>query len=186
MATQTLAGAAGGAAARLSRCTRAPPIQLEDQAFPKRCGRLDGKSLIGSGEMCGKRRAALDARRSADILILARTDALAIEGLDATLERAEAYLACSSMRLLVEALRTPEQMDAACLRFAARPSGEAPAGASGPSRPPMQRPFTRCAERGAPGAVKDGGLPERRSPHEAGLQVLLVAGARFELATFGL
>jgi len=95
-------------------------IQIEDQGFPKRCGHLDGKSVIPAAEMCGKLRAALDARRSADTLILARTDALAVEGLDAALERAEAYLACGVDALFIEALRSAEQMDAACARFAAR------------------------------------------------------------------
>ena len=82
-------------------------IQLEDQTFPKRCGHLDGKAVVPVGEMCGKLRAALDARRSADTLILARTDALAVEGFDAALERAEAYLACGVDALFIEALRTP-------------------------------------------------------------------------------
>src|SRR5205085_3675780 len=49
-------------------------IQIEDQEFPKRCGHLDGKTLISSAEMCGKLRAALDARRSRDTIIIARTD----------------------------------------------------------------------------------------------------------------
>ena len=95
-------------------------IQLEDQGFPKRCGHLDGKTVVPTAEMCGKLRAALDARRSADTLVLARTDALAVEGLEAALERAEAYLACGVDALFVEALRTPAQMDAACTRFAHR------------------------------------------------------------------
>jgi len=95
-------------------------IQLEDQTFPKRCGHLDGKAVVPINEMCGKLRAALDARRSADTLILARTDALAIEGLDCALERAEAYLACGVDALFIEALRTPEQMRGACERFAKR------------------------------------------------------------------
>lgn len=95
-------------------------IQLEDQGFPKRCGHLDGKTVIPAAEMCGKLRAALDARRSEHTLILARTDALAIEGLDAALERAEAYLACGVDALFIEALRSPQQMDAACARFAHR------------------------------------------------------------------
>ena len=95
-------------------------IQLEDQTFPKRCGHLDGKGVIPVGEMCGKLRAALDARRSSDTLILARTDALAVEGFDATVERAEAYLACGVDALFVEALRTPQQMDSVCQRFASR------------------------------------------------------------------
>lgn len=95
-------------------------IQLEDQTFPKRCGHLDGKGVISQAEMCGKLRAALDARHSSDTLILARTDAVAVEGLEAALERAEAYLACGVDALFVEAVRTPEQMRAACDRFAHR------------------------------------------------------------------
>lgn len=95
-------------------------IQLEDQTFPKRCGHLDGKAVIPVAEACGKLKAALDARHDAGTLILARTDALAVEGLDAALDRAEAYLACGVDALFIEALRTPEQMDAACRRFAQR------------------------------------------------------------------
>jgi 2-methylisocitrate lyase-like PEP mutase family enzyme len=95
-------------------------IQLEDQTFPKRCGHLDGKSVVPAAEMQGKLRAALDARAHADTLILARTDAVAVEGLEAALDRAEAYLACGVDALFIEALRSPEQMAAACRRFAAR------------------------------------------------------------------
>jgi 2-methylisocitrate lyase-like PEP mutase family enzyme len=95
-------------------------VQLEDQGFPKRCGHLDGKTLVPVAEMQGKLRAALDARQRRDTLILARTDAVAVEGLDAALERAEAYLDCGVDALFIEAMRTPEQMDAACSRFARR------------------------------------------------------------------
>jgi 2-methylisocitrate lyase-like PEP mutase family enzyme len=95
-------------------------IQLEDQTFPKRCGHLDGKAVVPVAEMQGKLRAALDARRSTDTLILARTDALAVEGLDAALERAERYLECGVDALFIEALRSPEHMDQACARFAQR------------------------------------------------------------------
>jgi 2-methylisocitrate lyase-like PEP mutase family enzyme len=95
-------------------------IQLEDQTFPKRCGHLEDKAVIPTAEMCGKLRAALDARRSADTLILARTDAVAVEGLDAAMERAEAYLACGVDALFIEAVRTAEDMDRACGRFAHR------------------------------------------------------------------
>ncbi len=93
-------------------------VQIEDQTFPKRCGHLDGKTVVPVAEMRGKLRAALDARD--ETLILARTDALAVEGLEAALDRAEAYLDCGVDALFVEALRTPEQMDAACARFAHR------------------------------------------------------------------
>jgi 2-methylisocitrate lyase-like PEP mutase family enzyme len=95
-------------------------IQLEDQTFPKRCGHLEGKSLVSVQEMCGKLRAALDARTSRETLILARTDALAVEGFEVALERAEAYLECGVDALFVEALRNSEQMDAVCKRFAGR------------------------------------------------------------------
>ncbi|MDH0093413.1 isocitrate lyase/phosphoenolpyruvate mutase family protein [Achromobacter mucicolens] len=95
-------------------------IQLEDQTFPKRCGHLDGKSVIPASEMCGKLRAAVDARVNASTLILARTDALASEGLEAALDRAESYLEAGADALFIEALRSPEQMRAACDRFAAR------------------------------------------------------------------
>jgi 2-methylisocitrate lyase-like PEP mutase family enzyme len=95
-------------------------IQLEDQTFPKRCGHLDGKGVVPVAEMQGKLRAALDARRSSETLILARTDAVAVEGLEAALERAQRYLECGVDALFIEALRTPQQMDAACSRFAQR------------------------------------------------------------------
>ena len=95
-------------------------IQLEDQTFPKRCGHLDGKSVVSTQEMCGKLKAALDARQSASTLILARTDAVASEGLLDALERAERYLECGVDALFIEALRTPEQMDAACTQFSSR------------------------------------------------------------------
>ncbi|MCD0501700.1 isocitrate lyase/PEP mutase family protein [Bordetella petrii] len=95
-------------------------IQLEDQGFPKRCGHLAGKSLVAVEEMCGKLRAALDARADAGTLILARTDAVAVEGLDAAFERAERYLECGVDAIFIEALRSPEQLDAACTRFAGR------------------------------------------------------------------
>lgn len=95
-------------------------VQIEDQGFPKRCGHLDGKTVVPVAEMCGKLKAAVDARHSANTLILARTDALAVEGMEAAFERAEAYLACGVDALFIEALRTPAQMDAACQRFAHR------------------------------------------------------------------
>ena len=95
-------------------------IQLEDQTFPKRCGDLDGKAVVPLKEMEGKLRAALDARHSSNTLVLARTDALAIEGFELALERAERYLECGVDALFIEAVRTPEQMDIACKRFASR------------------------------------------------------------------
>ncbi|AQH02425.1 carboxyvinyl-carboxyphosphonate phosphorylmutase [Burkholderia sp. KK1] len=95
-------------------------IQLEDQTFPKRCGHLDGKGVVSMHEMVGKVRAAVDARHDSRTLILARTDAVAVEGLDAALERAERYLEAGADALFIEALRTQEQMIAACQRFSGR------------------------------------------------------------------
>ena len=95
-------------------------VQLEDQGFPKRCGHLDGKTVVPVDEMCGKLRAALDARRDAATLILARTDALAVEGEAAAFDRAERYLECGVDALFIEALRTPAQLQAAGARFGSR------------------------------------------------------------------
>jgi 2-methylisocitrate lyase-like PEP mutase family enzyme len=81
-------------------------VQIEDQDFPKRCGHLDGKTLIPAAEMCGKIRAALDARRSADTLVIARTDAVAVEGFDRAIERAKLYAEAGAEVLFVEAPRT--------------------------------------------------------------------------------
>jgi 2-methylisocitrate lyase-like PEP mutase family enzyme len=93
-------------------------IQLEDQTFPKRCGHLADKKLIRSAEMAGKIRAACDTRQNA--LIMARTDAIAVEGFDAALDRAQAYLEAGADILFIEAPENHEQMVALCDRFAAR------------------------------------------------------------------
>ena len=85
-------------------------IQLEDQEFPKRCGHLDGKTLIPAAEMCGKIRAALDARRSGETLIVARTDAVAVEGLERATERAAMYREAGADVLFVEAPRTRDDL----------------------------------------------------------------------------
>src|SRR5499433_2759930 len=76
---------------RLFERAGANAIQIEDQDFPKRCGHLDGKALIPAGEMAGKIKAALDARRSRETLIIARTDAVAVEGFERAIERAALY-----------------------------------------------------------------------------------------------
>ncbi|MCM2292421.1 isocitrate lyase/PEP mutase family protein [Allorhizobium sp. BGMRC 0089] len=85
-------------------------IQLEDQTLPKRCGHLDGKTLVSRGEMVGKIRAALDARASSETLIIARTDAIAVSGLEEALERAHAYAEAGADALFVEALRNQDEM----------------------------------------------------------------------------
>ena len=95
-------------------------IQLEDQSFPKRCGHLRDKSVIPAKEMTGKLKAALDARRSSETLIIARTDAVASEGLESTLERAEHYLETGIDVLFVEALTSSGQMRLVNKRFSPR------------------------------------------------------------------
>ncbi len=85
-------------------------IQLEDQDFPKRCGHLDGKALIPAQEMCGKIRAAVDARHSRETLIVGRTDAVAVEGVEAAIERAGLYRAAGADVLFVEAPRTRDDL----------------------------------------------------------------------------
>jgi len=88
----------------------ASAIQIEDQDFPKRCGHLDGKSLIPAAEMCGKIRAALDARRSRDTLIIARTDAIAVEGFDRAVDRVVQYREAGADMLFVEAPKSSAEL----------------------------------------------------------------------------
>jgi 2-methylisocitrate lyase-like PEP mutase family enzyme len=85
-------------------------IQLEDQDFPKRCGHLDGKALIPAQEMVGKIRAAVDARRSRETLIVARTDAVAVEGFERAIERAAMYRDAGADMLFVEAPKTRDDL----------------------------------------------------------------------------
>lgn len=92
-------------------------LQLEDQTMPKRCGHLDGKTLIPATEMAGKVRAAADARDSADTLIIARTDAIAVEGFDAALDRAELYVEAGADVLFIEAPQDRAQLEAIASRF---------------------------------------------------------------------
>ena len=88
----------------------ASAIQLEDQDFPKRCGHLDGKGLIPADEMIGKIKAALDTRASRDTLVIARTDAVAVEGFERAIERATLYKEAGADMLFVEAPKTREEL----------------------------------------------------------------------------
>lgn len=105
---------------RLFESAGAAAIQLEDQTLPKRCGHLAGKALIGAPEMVGKIHAARDARRSDETLIVARTDAIAVEGFGAALERAECYAEAGADMLFVEAPQSPEQIEAIVARLSGR------------------------------------------------------------------
>ena len=78
-------------------------VHIEDQVMPKRCGHLMGKQLVPATEMTAKIRAAVDARTDADFVVIARTDAVAVEGFDAALERAERYREAGADVLFVEA-----------------------------------------------------------------------------------
>ncbi len=98
----------------------ASAIQLEDQTFPKKCGHLADKSLVPTAEMAGKIRAALDARASDQTLIIARTDAIGVEGFEAALDRAHAYVEAGADVLFVEAPRTIGEMSAIAHAFAGR------------------------------------------------------------------
>ncbi len=85
-------------------------LQIEDQSYPKRCGHLQEKRLIATAEMVGKIQAAADARASAATLIIARTDAIAVEGFDAAMDRARAYGDAGADALFVEAPGSLEQL----------------------------------------------------------------------------
>lgn len=95
---------------RMFESAGAGALQLEDQTLPKRCGHLRDKKLVPAGEMAGKIRAAVDARRSEETLVIARTDAIAVEGLEAALERAELYAESGADILFVEAPRSVEEL----------------------------------------------------------------------------
>ncbi|MDI1342997.1 MAG: isocitrate lyase/phosphoenolpyruvate mutase family protein [Pseudolabrys sp.] len=95
---------------RLLERAGASAIQIEDQSFPKRCGHLDDKSLIPAVEMAGKIKAAVDARRSVDTLIIARTDAVAVEGFDAAIARAQMYRDAGADVLFVEAPKARDEL----------------------------------------------------------------------------
>jgi carboxyvinyl-carboxyphosphonate phosphorylmutase len=86
-------------------------IHIEDQDVPKRCGHLDDKEVIGTEEMALKIRAAVEARTDDDFVIIVRTDALAVTGMDDTLRRCEEYVKAGADALFIEALRTEEDID---------------------------------------------------------------------------
>ena len=98
----------------------ASAIQLEDQDLPKRCGHLNGKTLVSASEMIGKLKAAVDTRVDQDTLIIARTDAIAVEGFECALERAEKYLEAGADVLFVEAPENRDQMEKINFQFSDR------------------------------------------------------------------
>ena len=85
-------------------------IMLEDQTYPKRCGHFEGKDVIPTAEMVAKLKAAVDARVDPDLMILARTDARAVEGFAAACDRARAYQEAGADFLFIEAPLTKEEL----------------------------------------------------------------------------
>jgi 2-methylisocitrate lyase-like PEP mutase family enzyme len=88
----------------------AAAVQIEDQVFPKRCGHFAGKEVIPEAEMVAKLRAVLDARADPDLVVIARTDALAVEGFEAAVARGRAYAAAGADLVFVEAPTTEAQL----------------------------------------------------------------------------
>jgi len=88
-------------------------LHIEDQVAPKKCGHMEGKLVIGSDEMAQKVRAAVDARTDPDFVIIARTDARAVEGLDSALDRARRYRDAGADVLFIEALVSEAEIEAA-------------------------------------------------------------------------
>ena len=105
---------------RLYERAGAGAVQVEDQTFPKRCGHLADKSLIPAAEMAGKIAAMADARASEETLIVARTDAIAVEGVAAALDRAGAYVAAGADVLFIEAPRSGAELKAVAEAFAGK------------------------------------------------------------------
>jgi 2-methylisocitrate lyase-like PEP mutase family enzyme len=99
-------------AVRLLERAGANAIQIEDQVFPKRCGHFEGKAVIAATAMVQKIKAAVDARHDPDLLIIARTDARAVEGLDAAIDRAAAYREAGADILFVEAPHSAAELEA--------------------------------------------------------------------------
>ncbi|MEU5158977.1 methylisocitrate lyase [Streptomyces sp. NPDC020875] len=86
-------------------------LHIEDQVNPKRCGHLDGKQVVDAGTAAQRIRAAVDARRDPDFLVVARTDIRAVEGLDATVERARRMVDAGADAVFPEALRTLDEFE---------------------------------------------------------------------------
>jgi 2,3-dimethylmalate lyase len=96
-------------------------VQIEDQVTPKRCGHMEGKAVIAAGEMVEKVRAAVEARRSPDLVVIARTDARAVEGLDAALDRAARYRDAGADVLFVEAPESEREVELVADAFPGTP-----------------------------------------------------------------
>ncbi|HLI02226.1 MAG TPA: isocitrate lyase/phosphoenolpyruvate mutase family protein [Acidimicrobiales bacterium] len=158
----------------------AAAIQLEDQVAPKRCGHFDGQQLIGAEDMVRKLAIALDSRRDNDLVIIARTDARSVEGLDAAIERAQAYAAVGADVIFVEAPRSREELETLPAKVGAPLLANIVEGGKTPvsSADQLQEAgfkialFANTALRASMAAVRDAmqtlradGSPERVLPH---------------------
>jgi carboxyvinyl-carboxyphosphonate phosphorylmutase len=146
-------------------------IQLEDQVMPKKCGHMSGKALIGADEMVGKLEAAVAARTDPDLVIIARTDAVAVSGLDEALSRARAFAQAGADLLFVEAPTSEADIE----RVAKELSGVAPLvfnWAEGGRTPPIS--MDRMAELGFSLVI-----------YPIGTLLAATAGIRSLLATLG-
>ena len=150
-----------GRAVRVLERAGAAAIQIEDQVAPKKCGHFDGQEVISGQEMVQKVRAAVDARRDPDTVLVARTDARAARGLAEALDRAASYAAAGADVLFIEGLRDEEELRAA--------------GAAVPGTPKLAN-------------IVEGGktpmLPRARL-RELGFAVVLYANAALQGAVFG-
>ena len=196
-------------AVRTLEAAGAAAIQIEDQAMPKRCGHLSGKSLVAAEEMIGKIEAAQDARKSENTLVIARTDAIAVEGFEAALDRAARYADAGADILFIEALRSEAEMRQAARRFRDGPPLMANMVEGG--RTPLRtlkeladlgfslvimpgalaRAFAFMAEEFFAGVVRDGGSAAFQSRmlsfdeinRLVGLEELSESGARYDAAS---
>src|SRR5262249_55520505 len=147
---------------RLLERAGANAIQLEDQDFPKRCGHLEGKVLIAADEMAGKIRAMVDARRSRGTLVIARTDAIAVEGFERAIERAALYRDAGADMLFVEAPKTRVELERIPPALGDVPGWAIMAEGGKPPHRPAAELEARASARG----ISPGGLV-RALPHRA-------------------
>jgi 2-methylisocitrate lyase-like PEP mutase family enzyme len=149
----------------------ATAIQLEDQDFPKRCGHLDGKALIPADEMVGKIKAALDTRASPDTLVIARTDAVAVESFERAIERARLYREAGADMLFVEAPKTRDELARV---VKALPGGPLMANmVEGGKTPPL--PASELEALGFALVIFPGGIVRALAHHAAGYYASLAA-----------
>lgn len=119
-------------------------LHLEDQVLPKRCGHMSGKQVVSVGEMVGKIEAAVAARRASELVLIARTDARAVEGFDAAVARGWAYREAGADVLFIEALESVDEIERVAREFAGIPLVFN--AVEGGRTPPM--PYARLAELG--------------------------------------